>query len=135
VQVLNAFKLPLAKVSGGCLRKHILPELLKACLRTKSGAVRCGVLTNVAALADRLTEQESAAVIRMLAQVTSVDKSPATLQSTLKVCCWPAHSLLFASFCMKLTKLFATKLLHTIFLQLEPEHLLWQLDNLALFLS
>jgi hypothetical protein len=54
-------------------------------LRTKSGAVRCGVLINIAAIADRLTEQESAAVIKMLGQITTVDRSPATLQYTLKV--------------------------------------------------
>lgn len=85
MQVLIAFQGPLAKVSGTCLHKQVLPELLKACLRTKSGAVRCGALRNVAAIADRLTEQESAAVVRMLAQITAVDKSPATLQYTLKV--------------------------------------------------
>lgn len=85
MQVLTAFKGPLAKVSGTCLHKQVLPELLKACLRTKSGAVRCGALRNVAATADRLTEQESSAVVRMLAQITAVDKSPATLQYTLKV--------------------------------------------------
>ena len=64
---------------------QVLPELMKACMRTKSGAVRCGALGIIVKVAERLTEQESTALIRMLAKITAVDKTPATLKQTLAV--------------------------------------------------
>jgi hypothetical protein len=84
-EVLLAFKEPLQKIGGGCLHAKVLPELVKACLRTKSGAVRCAALLDTTIIAPRLTEAESVMLVKVLAQVTSVDKTPNTLKNILKV--------------------------------------------------
>jgi hypothetical protein len=84
-EVLAAFKLPLQKIGGSCLHAQVLPELMKACMRTKSGAVRCAALAIIVDVVTRLTDAESGAVLRMLARVTSVDRTPATLKHTLAV--------------------------------------------------
>ena len=84
-EVLAAFKAPLQKVGGACVHAKVLPELMKACLRTKSGAVRAAALAILADMAPRLTEAESGGVVKALARVVSVDKSAATLQNAVKV--------------------------------------------------
>ena len=84
-EVLSSFKLPMQKIGGACLHGLVLPELMKACMRTKSGAVRCGALLILVDAASRLTEAESNAIVRMVAKIASVDKSPSTLQHVLKV--------------------------------------------------
>lgn len=84
-EVLSSFKRPLQKIGGACLHGVVLPELMKACMRTKSGAVRCGALLLLVDVAARLTEAESNAIVRMIAKIASVDKSPSTLQHVLKV--------------------------------------------------
>lgn len=85
VQVLQTLKVPMAKISSACIHNKVLPQLLKACVNTKSASVRMAVLEVVAALAPRLTEKESDVVGRMIKHLTGIDSSDATLSGVMDV--------------------------------------------------
>lgn len=85
VQVLQTLKAPLTKISAACIHNKVLPQLLKACVNTKSASVRLAVLQVVASLAPRLTEQESDVVGRMIKHLTGIDASDPTLSSVMDV--------------------------------------------------
>eukprot|EP00892_Ulva_mutabilis_P010562 jgi/Ulvmu1/7879/UM004_0110.1 len=82
-EVLQTLKSPLTKISAACIHNQVLPQLLKACVNTKSASVRTGVLEVVASLAPRLTEQESDVVGRMIKHLTGMDSSDPTLSSVM----------------------------------------------------
>lgn len=85
VQVLHTFKAPLTTISAACIHNKALPQLLKACVNTKSANVRLAALEVVASLAPRLSEQESDVVGRMIKHLTGIDSSDPTLSSVMDV--------------------------------------------------
>lgn len=92
--MLQTLKSPLTKITAACIHNKVLPQLLKACVNTKSASVRTGVLVVVALLAPRLTEQESDVVGRMIKHLTGMDSSDPTLSSVMDVCSCNFHFIL-----------------------------------------
>lgn len=88
-QVLQTMKATMTKISAACIHNKVLPQLLKACVNTKSVNVRLAALQVVASLAPRLTEQESDVVGRMIKHLTAMDSSDPTLASIVEVRIYP----------------------------------------------
>lgn len=60
------------------LKLHVLPAVQGLCLNTTSAAVRVGAFTAMGKLVGRLDQAEAAGMLGVMAQVTSVDKTPGT---------------------------------------------------------
>jgi SCY1-like protein 2 len=85
-EVLRGVLAVVADVAAPTLRSTLLPKVGAMCLRTTSLAVRVAALRVLSASVPRLDRPAAEAMVQMLGQVVSVDKSAGTAMAALALC-------------------------------------------------